>query len=285
MKNKVHKCAPLPFQGQKRFFATAFADVLSEYAQKKRPEIIIDLFGGSGLLSNIAKRVLPDCRVIYNDFDDYHKRLINIKKTNALLADIRVIVADYKSKEKLSHSDKETILKRIKEEEGRGDGYIDYITLSAALLFSGNYALNYEQMSKDALYNRVRLSDFDVDPADYLNGLEVCKHDYMDLYNQYKDTPGVIFIVDPPYLSTDTKTYNSDSYWRIKDYLNILKVLKGDKFIYFTSNKSSIVELCEWLEENKGFESPFIGAEKQTRTNIVAYNAKYTDMMIYKLSA
>ena len=53
-------------------------------------------------------------------------------------------------------------------------------------------------------------------------------------------------LVDPPYLSTEVGTYKM--LWRLADYLDVLTVLKGHSFVYFTSNKSSILELCDWMD-------------------------------------
>jgi hypothetical protein len=278
---KRYTQAPLPFQGQKRYFASSFVEILKEL--QTPPSIVIDLFGGSGLLSHKAKEVLPDSRVIYNDYDDFHIRLLNIDRTNKLIADLRAIIINTKRDQKLLPAERLLVLQRIENEAKTG--YVDYITISSSLLFSCNYALTFEELAKSVLYNTVRMSDYNVDPSDYLAGLEISKCDYMELYNKYKDVPGVIFVIDPPYLSTDTKTYNSDQYWKLKDYLNVLKVLQKNKFVFFTSNKSSLIELCKWFEENTGFENPFSDAILQTHQNGITRNAKYTDMMLYKLSA
>lgn len=85
-KQTVYISAPLPFQGQKRRFIGEFRKALSQFPDAAT---FVDLFGGSGLLSHVAKRERPDARVIYNDFDDFHLRLENIPRTNALLARIR----------------------------------------------------------------------------------------------------------------------------------------------------------------------------------------------------
>ena len=44
--------------------------------------MFVDLFGGSGLLSHITKCVRTDATVVYNDFDNYRCRLVNIPATN-----------------------------------------------------------------------------------------------------------------------------------------------------------------------------------------------------------
>lgn len=85
--SKIYRTAPLPFQGQKRFFLESFSQALIEMNKEKEIKMIVDLFGGSGLLSHTAKQILPTCRVIYNDFDNYHKRIKSIPATNILLED------------------------------------------------------------------------------------------------------------------------------------------------------------------------------------------------------
>lgn len=64
MKN-MNLSAPLPFVGQKRMFAKEFIKVLEQFPEDT---VFVDLFGGSGLLSHIAKRSKPDATVVYNDF-------------------------------------------------------------------------------------------------------------------------------------------------------------------------------------------------------------------------
>jgi hypothetical protein len=76
-KEKVYKIAPLPFQGQKRRFVNGFVLAMQQMKAGKEITVIVDLFGGSGLLSHTAKRIFPECRVIYNDFDNYSQRLQN----------------------------------------------------------------------------------------------------------------------------------------------------------------------------------------------------------------
>ncbi|RZJ65269.1 MAG: hypothetical protein EOO47_25880 [Flavobacterium sp.] len=90
----------------------------------------------------------------------------------------------------------------------------------------------------------------------------------------------VVFMVDPLYLSTETKTYKS--YCKLSDYLNVLHVLDGHKHIYFTSNKSNIVELCEWIGTRTIAANPFFGVETRTVNVTMNYNSSYTDIMLFK---
>lgn len=194
--------APLPFQGQKRMFAKEFIKVLKHYPDDA---VFVDLFGGSGLLSHITKCQKPDATVVYNDFDNYRHRLENIPRTNALLDKIREVVASVPRQKVLPEKTKEAILFLIEQEE-KERGYVDYITLSTSLLFSMKYATNLDGLRKETFYNTVRKCNYDL-CLDFLNGLEVVSCDYRELFRRYKDVPNVVFLIDPPYLSTEVGTY------------------------------------------------------------------------------
>lgn len=255
-------------------FAREFIKVLGQYPDDT---VFVDLFGGSGLLSHIAKCQKPGATVIYNDFDNYRFRLENIPHTNALLADLRIIIQGVPKHGCIKGAMRDRVFARLEQEE-RKRGYIDFITISSALMFSMKYKLSIPEMKKEALYNNIRLTDYS-SASDYLEGIMVVSCDYKVLFEKYKDTPGVVFLVDPPYLSTDVSTYNM--YWKLSDYLDVLTVLTGHDFIYFTSNKSSIIELCEWLGRNRTVGNPFADCRKVEFNATMNYNASYTDMMLY----
>ena len=272
---KQYLSAPLPFVGQKRMFAREFIQVLKRYPDDA---VFVDLFGGSGLLSHITKYQNPGATVVYNDFDNYRQRLENIPRTNVLLDKIRAVVASVPRRKFLPKKTKETILRLIEQEEHRY-GYVDYITLSSSLLFSMKYATNLEELRKETFYNTVRKCDYN--PClDYLDGLEIVSCDYKELFNKYKDMPDVVFLIDPPYLSTEVGTYTMN--WGLSDYLDVLQTLVGTNYIYFTSNKSSIIELCDWIGKNNALGNPFIGSEKVEFNAHMNYNSSYTDIMLYK---
>lgn len=271
---KEQLSAPLPFVGQKRMFAAEFKKVLRQCPDDA---VYVDLFGGSGLLSHITKCEKPNAKVVYNDFDNYRRRLENIGRTNALLADLRLLAKDTPRYKRIPVSARESILKRLAEEETTG--FVDYITVSSSLLFSMKYCMNLDGLRKESLYNNIRKTDYPPS-TDYLAGLEITSCDYKKLFQEYKDVPNVIFLVDPPYLSTEVGTYTMN--WGLSDYLDVLTVLCGTKFIYFTSNKSSILELCDWMGRNNTIGNPFAGCEKVEFNAHMNYSAHYTDIMLYK---
>ncbi|MCT4613575.1 MAG: hypothetical protein N4A49_01720 [Marinifilaceae bacterium] len=270
---KNYSKAPLPFQGQKRRFVQIFKKYLEQFSEEK---IFVDLFGGSGLLSHTAKQVHPNSKVIWNDFDNYSKRLANIQRTNKILHELRKVLKDYPKDKRIIGETREKVIEILSHVN---KGFVDWITLSSSLMFSMNYGKTLEDFQKSTLYNCIRQSDYNA--AGYLIGVEVVRKDYKEIYNIYKDYPNVVFIVDPPYLSTDSSSYNSDGYWKLKDYLEVLNVITNQNYFYFTSDKSQIVELCGWISSVSSVANPFVNAKRINVSTAVNYSSKYTDIMYY----
>jgi site-specific DNA-adenine methylase len=273
-KLKLYTSAPLPFQGQKRRHVKEFMKIIKIL----QPETVVDLFGGSGLLSHVSKRANPQCRVIYNDYDNYCRRLAHIKETNELLYYFCELLHEKKRNKRITGETRTMILKKLSDENRRG--YVDWITLSSSLKFSMNYAFDYEGFERSALYNRITLSDYSADG--YIDGLEVVRADYKELCRQYRDVPGTLFIADPPYMTTDIQTYSSGKYWSIKDYLSVLTALNGLNYIYFSSDKSQITELCQWIDDNtSNVVNIFKGATVKTVKSPTGNKKSYTDIMLF----
>lgn len=258
--------------GQKRRFVSRFREALHEFPSATT---FVDLFGGSGLLSHVVKRERPDARVIYNDYDDFHLRIENVDRTNGIIAEIRTILADIPRQKKVSDPKRQAIIELLKRHERTG--FVDYITVSSSILFSGNYATNIGQIEKQTLYNSTKQTPYVCN--DYLDGLEIVKADYRELFTKHKDTPGVVFLVDPPYLATQTGHY--ENYWKLTDYLDVFTTIIRHPFFYFTSDKSSVIEFFEWMDAH-GFGSPFHGTKRVDITSYLNYNSQYTDIMIYR---
>ncbi|MEG2599653.1 MAG: DNA adenine methylase [Muribaculaceae bacterium] len=272
---KLYTTAPLPFVGQKRRFVGEFREAIKDCPAET---IFVDLFGGSGLLSHIIKYDKPDARVVYNDYDNYCERIQHIDDTNQLLVDIRRLVGAAPKNVRLSRQTTDAVLEVVLKAEKRG--YVDYITLSSAVMFSMKYVTSYEELLKETMYNNVRNTPYTADG--YLDGLDIVRADYKEVFECYKNAPRVVFLIDPPYLSTEVGTYTMT--WRLSDYLDVLTVLKDANYFYFTSNKSSIVELCEWIAKSNITTNPFVGAKRSERKVTLNYNSHYTDMMLYRLA-
>lgn len=275
-KKKTYSTPPLPFRGNKRYFVKKFREVLSDL---RDIEVVVDLFGGSGLLSRSAKDVLPHARVIYNDFDNYTQRLENIERTNEILDLIRPFVEGVETLKRFPDEKRKKILDVLSEQEGKG--FVDYITLASGLLYSGQFATTLEQLSKHPFYNSLRSAP--ISAEGYLDGLEVTCKDFRELFEEFKDKGNVLFILDPPYLQTDLDSYHNSDFWTLGETLDVVRMMMGSKFIFFTSDKSDIPELLDWLSENtSGFD--FVKkAEIHKRTNFLDKIHHYDDFMYVML--
>lgn len=271
---RVYNAAPLPFMGQKRRFINDFKN---ELRQLNNITTIVDLFGGSGILSHVAKHERPDVKVIYNDYDYYCDRLSNVKITNEILSILRPLLESVTKNKKVPNELKKQILSIIKKYND--SGCVDYITLSSSLLFSGKYATNFDELSKHTMYNTIKQCNYSAEG--YLDGLEIVHCDYRELFSKFPDKDKTLFLIDPPYLSTEVGAYKC--YWKLSDYLDVLKLLQGTRFIYFTSSKSQIVELCRWMSENAELGSIFNSVETYSRINNINHQAGFTDMMLVKV--
>lgn len=272
---KKYTGSPLPFRGTKRYYVKRFREVLQQVGDV---DTIADLFGGSGLLARVAKDTLPHCRVIYNDFDFYVDRLARIGETNALLHEIAPLLTNVQKKKKVPQEVKRKVLSVILKYQQRGE--VDYITLSASLLFSGKWAQSYEQMAKQTMYNMIVRGDYDA--TNYLNGLEVAHEDYRTLFDAHKDNKRALFVLDPPYLQTEVTAYKEGMHWYLKDYLDVLPLIQQTKYVMFTSGKSQILELCRWLNQN--YNAGLLkGSVKYERNSNVSHSATYKDIMIARI--
>lgn len=268
---KKYTSSPLPFQGQKRGFVRLFTEQIERIDDNT---IVVDLFGGSGLLSHTVKYVNPNIRVIWNDYDNYQDRLDKIDETNELLDELRDLLVSQPRKGKLPDVVKDKIIDIVSSKS-----CIDWNSLSGNILFSMNYVNSIEELKKETLYNKVRKSEYSCDG--YLDGVERVSMDYKDLYEQYKDDKDVLFLLDPPYLSTDVGSYTGE-YWKLNDYLDVLNCVKDSSFFYFTSNKSNVLELVAWIRD-QGYYDYFKGAIFESRQNGTTHNSQYTDIMVYRI--
>lgn len=271
-KKKTYTTPPLPFRGNKRYFVKEFRKVLKNL---KDIEVVVDLFGGSGLLSRAAKDVLPHTRVIYNDFDGYTKRLENIERTNEIFDLIRPLIYGVDTLKRVPEGKRNKILDLLPLQEEKG--FVDYITISSGLLWSGQFATSLDTLSKHPFYNNARQTPYSAEG--YLDGLEIMCKDFRELFEEFKDREKVLFLLDPPYLQTDMDSYHNSDFWTLGETLDVIRMMMGSKFIFFTSDKSDIPELLDWLSENTyGFD--FVKkAEIHKRTNFPDKIHHYEDYM------
>lgn len=272
----IYNSAPLPFQGQKRNFIKQFRELIKDEFRAHRNGIFIDAFGGSGLLSHNIKQIYPNARVIYNDYDNYSERLANIEATNEILRSIAPITEKYKKNEKVGEEDREKIIKIIDEYLQRGY-FIDWLTLSSNLFFSGKYAHNEDEFKKEKTFFITSQNTPLYQANGYLKGVEIVRKDAMELIKEFENED-VVLILDPPYLQTSKVGYKC--FWGLRDFLKLIRLV-GEPFIFFSSENSDILPYID--DRIECGDEVFKGyGLKQA---ILANGQAKADYMIYKSGA
>lgn len=276
---KHFKQAPLPFIGQKRMFLNPFKQVLNEHISGDGEGwTIIDVFGGSGLLAHVAKRLKPAARVIYNDFDGYAERLAHIDDTNHLRREIYQLVnAELLKKQRLTKELKAAVLDKV----AQFDGYKDLQCLSAWLLFSGQQVGSMGDLSSKDFWNKVRESDYP-SAEGYLDGLEVVRESFHSLVPRFAGQDKVLLLLDPPYLCTHQESYRQETYFDLIDFLRLIHLVKPP-YVFFSSTKSEFIRFIDATIADKWDNWQAFDGYKRIVVNArIGASRAYEDNMVYK---
>ena len=274
--------APLPFTGQKRRFLNHFKTLLKQHIPNDGDGwIIVDAFGGSGLLAHTAKQVLPKARVIYNDFDGYAERLQNINDTNKLRTIIADLLAHYPRNQKLP----ETLKKAVQATLNSFGGYIDLDCVASWILFSGQQTTDLNDLIYNHTYfNHVRLSDYP-SADDYLDGVEVVSKSYHELLPEFQDNSKALLVLDPPYVSTAQGAYRKAGYFGMVEFLRLMRLVRPP-FVFFSSTRSELLDYLDLIVNEKAEGWQNLQDYQKISVHITMNKtAHYEDNMIYKFQA
>lgn len=276
---KNFKQAPLPFVGQKRQFLKYFEQVLNDNIPGNGEGwIIIDAFGGSGLLSHTAKQLKPEARVIYNDFDGYAERLAHIDDINTLRKQLYAAVGNATQKNKRMTKECKAECVRIIQEF---DGYKDLNSLASWLLFSGNQVSTLDELFSKDFWHCIRQSDYP-QANGYLKDVEIIKESFHTLLPRYSDNPKALFVLDPPYLCTRQESYKQATYFDLIDFLRLIHLTRPP-YLFFSSTKSEFIRFIDAMIDDKWDNwQVFEDYQRITLQTNANYNGRYEDNMVYK---
>lgn len=276
--NKHFTQAPLPFIGQKRMFLNQFKSVLNDIiVNDGEGWTVVDAFGGSGLLSHVAKRLKPSARVIYNDFDCYAERINHIDDINRLRQILCELLANYPRQKRLDITMRHKVIDVIESFCGYKDPHI----LCSWLLFSGQQVKSVNELYRHGFYNCVRQSDYDTEEG-YLDGIETVSESFSELLPKFANDKKAIFVLDPPYLCTHQASYKQDGYFDLINFLDLIRLTRPP-YIFFSSTKSEFVRFIDWLVATKGDNwKSFVDYKRIIVQTSTSYSGKYEDNLVYK---
>ena len=250
---REYKMPPLAFNGNKKNMLKLYREALEDMrCYINKDTIFYDVFGGSGLLAHETKRQFQNNEVIWNDYDDFQKRLDMLEKTEALRLKIVEIIKNKELKtqeriERIERIEREKIEKLLRDE-----GEFDYIQLSSWLRFSSSYAKDCEDFFKcKEFYNRLNYNRV-LDKKDYLKGVKRVQKDYRELIKEAKERGNFFFILDPPYIQTHMAHY--ENFFGIREFLELIINIEMP-FIFFSSAKSEILSFIDFCKEPKNLQN------------------------------
>ena len=226
-KNIIKK-PPLPFKGQKRYAVKHLYALFKDITLNKEI-IIIDLFGGSGLLANFFKQMYPENRVIWNDYDDYNSRLKMIDITENIRCELWNIL-ELEFGKKLTIREKKDIKIYLENKKEK----LDYKSIYSWFSFN---------LREDLYWNK--LPKFPINNIEgYLKDVERISEDFENTLFKFKNNDNILWICDPPYLQTYQNSYKSS--FEEKQALILLENLKKqNNVLLFSSTNTSWINLIE----------------------------------------
>lgn len=241
----IYTKPPLPFMGNKKNMLKHIKQALETMradGEIDGESIFIDVFGGSGLVAHNIKQWYPRNQVIWNDYDNYQKRLDHIAQTESLRAWIYEKVGGGEYQNTMPKHIKQEILAHIHALETQGE-YIDYTALSSYLLFSGRYVRDFIELSKATFFNRISATRLTA--KGYLDGVERVSLDFIDLLDSYKSYKNKCLILDPPYLQTQVGNYKD--HFSLGQFFSLIERVQRP-YLFFGSDRSDIIEVFEYLK-------------------------------------
>jgi hypothetical protein len=247
---RTKNAIPLPFLNRKLKNTNKFKQTLKQHYNGSN--IFIDLFGGAGLMARELKELYPQSRIIMCDTDNFKQRLDHVSTTNEIITKLSKIVTDYAIPKgaKIPRALKEQIYAVLEQYDEDGEKYIDFKTMSYILLNKDVQADKLEDIRYQPYYNKVPEQAYNTETCkEWLQGIEVVQS-IEDLQLEGE----LLFLVDPPYIGTDVRSYQEDPYWTFKKFLNYnIDLFNMDHdYIYFTNERSDMINLNNFLELEYG---------------------------------
>lgn len=272
-----YKKPPLAFNGNKKNMLKLYREALEDMkCYVNKDTIFYDVFGGSGLLAHETKRQFINNKVIWNDYDNFQKRLDMLDKTEVLRLKIMKIIKDkmFQKEERIKGNSRQEIEKLLRKE-----GEFDYIQLSSWLRFSGSYAKDCEDFFRaKEFYDRIAY-DKVLNKKDYLKGVIRVQKDYKELMKEAKERGNFFFILDPPYIQTDKAHY--EGFFGLCEFLELIISIEMP-FIFFSSAKSEILSFIDFCKNPQNLQNLQNLHFKRANLNHCIKNKDNSDFIFYK---
>ena len=160
-------------------------------------------------------------------------------------------------------------------------GYKDLNCLASWLLFSGKQVKSVEDLYKKDMWNTIRKSAYP-SAEGYLDGVEIVKQSFEELMVEFSADHKTLFVLDPPYLTTEQASYKSEKYFNVVDFMRLVHLVR-EPYIFFSSTKSEFLEFVKYMQDAKKDNwTAFSGADVVTINARTNHSWEYQDNMLFK---
>ena len=259
---------PMPFRGNKsKWIKYLFSFFKDNKLNLNKQTIIIDLFGGSGLLSILFKQLYPDNTVIFNDYDNYLGVLKEVDKIDDLRAKLYSYLSDTDHQEPFSGTKVNHVFDLIKHSGLNVENPKILGIISSWLMQISGRQLTFKYKT---LYNHVPVNPYKPKVIEYLQhfkDIKVIHQDYKAVINYFKTLKNVFYILDPPYLQSTKDFYKDTNQWSANNLLEIIDLALKHKSILFESTRSKPIILKYIKQKHKPNLKINISHDKQFSTS------------------
>lgn len=253
-----YKFIPFPFAGNKLMVC----DIVSRnIALLGGVRGIVDVFGGSGILSANLKKDYPHLPIVYNDFDGYSRQFVHLEELEDAYCYFKEKLErfGFDDKRRGAVGDVGAVIECFLKNER---GYCDFVlgcVLKKVCHNGACLAYKTESMYRDYFLKNARIGmkmffmnripkNFKAVYFDgYFDGLDVRHADWRELLREFSGR-GYLFLCDPPYIQTEQGAYSGE--FHLKDALDLIGALKNENVFYFCNNESGFVDVLNFCSAN-----------------------------------
>lgn len=221
---------------------------------------IVDVFGGSGILSANLKKDYPHLPIVYNDFDGDSRQFVHLEELEDAYCYFKEKLERFgfsatKRGDRGDRGDVGGVIECFLKNER---GYCDFVlgcvlkkcshpgacvTYKTESMYR-DYFLKCARMGRKMFFKNT-IPKFKAVYFDrYLDGLDVRHADWRELLREFSGS-GYLFLCDPPYIQTEQGAYSGA--FHLKDVLDLIGALKHENVFYFCNNESGFFDVLKFV--------------------------------------
>ena len=244
---------------------------IAEIVKKGKYKRVVEVFGGSCVISNnlLKEKIVEEA--IANDYDHYFDHFednINFKKG---IVEKLLKLGFEKSKNKPLNLEQQKIVHEMIR--GKEQNSLKY--LAKNFVFSSKRASTNIKIEDFVYFMNDLTTEKDIEYIEHLKNVKLDNLDYKEFIEKYikAEDKETIVIIDPPYLNSAQKQYN-DEFFGLEKTIKLLNTLEKKKndFIFFNQVKEDSKELLKLY----GFEFDY-----SAKITTIACGAKREDFMAH----